>query len=278
MLPSGIPVLSPAMPSLTIGDVTRHIRSRIDEGLSDDGPSLAEIAAHVGVSRFWLSRWFHAQTGLSLREYVAALRIEKGIPPLVEQKSVIMAQQEAGHASAATFSHRFRAHTGMAPRDYREQAAAACQLLDAELDDPHARALLHAEPQPVPCHQPHALQVDVEGASSGAVVFAGLFAQPIPRGRPVVGRALFRTRSFVIDAVPNGIWHLLGCEIRPSRNPLDYFRLDHCLRGMAEEPIVFPLPAPRKVVLQLRPFQPDDPPITVNLPQLLLDALRGRNP
>ncbi|MDO4232743.1 MAG: helix-turn-helix transcriptional regulator [Lautropia sp.] len=263
---------------LTIGDVTRHIRSHIDGGLSDNGPSLGEIAAHFGVNRFWLSRWFPAQTGLSLREYVAALRIEKGIGPLVEQKNIIMAQLEAGHASAATFSHRFRAHTGIAPRDYRAQAAVARELLDAELGDPHPRALLHSEPYPKACCQPHALQVEVEGASPGVVVFAGLFAQPIPRGRPVVGRALFRTRSFVIDAVPDGVWHLLGCEIRPSRNPLDYFRLDHCLRGMADEPVVFPLPAPRKVALRLRPFQPDDPPITVNLPQLLLEALRGRNP
>ena len=258
----------------SIAEVTRHIRQRLDS-TPDEGLLLADIAAHFGVGRFWLSRWFHARTGVPLREYVAALRIERGIAPLIAQKDIIVAQQEAGHCSAATFSHRFRAHTGLGPRDYRAQALAAAEVVEDQLGLPQPRVLSYQESDPVQCLQPHALRVEVAGAHPGTVVFAGLFAQPMPRGRPVVGRALFRTRTFVIDTAPNGIWYLLGCEIRPSRNPLDYFRLDHCLRGMVSDPIVFPLPAPRDVMLQLRPFQPDDPPITVNLPQLLLEAMRG---
>ena len=95
---------------------------------------------------------------------------------------------------------------------------------------------------------------------------------------PVLGRALFNCREFRIDAVPDGTYYLLACEIPKSRNPLRYFRLDHCLRALHPAPVTFPLPAATTIELSLRPFAPSDPPITVNLPKLLYDFLRQRNP
>ena len=73
-------------------------------------------------------------------------------------------------------------------------------------------------------------------------------------------------------------FYLLACEIPKSRNPLRYFRLDHCLRALHPAPVTFPLPAATTIELSLRPFAPSDPPITVNLPKLLYDFLRQRNP
>ena len=95
---------------------------------------------------------------------------------------------------------------------------------------------------------------------------------------PVLGRALFHCREFCIDAIPDGSYYLLACEIPHSRNPLRYFRLDHCLRALHPAPVTFPLPAATTIELSLRPFAPSDPPITVNLPKLLYDFLRQRNP
>lgn len=103
---------------MDVDALTAHIRAQLHQD-----PTPAQIAAHFGVNRFALSRWFRAETGLSLRDYIAALKIEQGIAPLVQGQPVIASQLEAGHASAATFSHRFRAHTGQSPRDYRAQAA-----------------------------------------------------------------------------------------------------------------------------------------------------------
>lgn len=259
----------------TLETLTAHIRERLA-----DNPSPAQIAAHFGMSRFALSRWFRAQKGLALRDYIAALKIEQGIAPLVQGQPVIESQLEAGHSSAATYSHRFRAHTGLAPSEYRERVLELHQTMSGELADLQARVLIHQEYRPHP--QTHALTVHIEGASSRSAVFVGLYPEPIPRGNPVVGLALFRTRQCLIDTVPDGSYHLLACEITPSLNPLHYFRLDHCLRAKHPEPIAFPLPAPQTVHMPLRPLLPSDPPITSNMPKLLFDQLArlraSRNP
>lgn len=261
----------PIMP-ITLDALTAHIRAELH-----NHPTPAQLAAHFGISRFALSRWFRQSTGLSLRDYIAALKIEQGIGPLVAGEPVIRSQLEAGHASAATYSHRFRQHTGQTPRDFRAQADTLGQTMSEQLDDPLARVLMHHGFDPRLHPQQHALTVRVEGGTSPRhVVFAGLFHEPIPRGVPVVGAAMFGQRAFVIDAVPDGEYHLLGCELAPSRNPLHYFRLDHCPRGMFHESIRFPLCTPKSVDLCLRPLQPSDPPITVNLPRLLFDYLRKR--
>ena len=48
--------------------------------------------------------------------------------------------------------------------------------------------------------------------------------------------------------------------------------------GLCEDCYTFPLPAATHINLALRPFAASDPPITVNLPKLLYDFLRQRNP
>ncbi|WP_238947356.1 helix-turn-helix transcriptional regulator [Vandammella animalimorsus] len=256
---------------IDVETLTAHIRAQLHQD-----PTPAQIAAHFGVNRFALSRWFRAETGLSLRDYIAALKIEQGIAALVQGRPVIESQQEAGHASAATFSHRFRAHTGLAPSDYRQLASELHQHLCIELGKPQSRTVIR--PENLLASHPHTLTVHIEAASAHGVVFAGLFPEPIPRGMPVRGAALFGTRQFQMKDVPDGLYYLLACEITPSLNPLDFFRLDHCLRALHPEPISFPLPAPQTLNLPFRPMRPSDPPITVNLPKLLADHLRQRNP
>ena len=226
------------MPSLDT--IAAYIRARLPEP-----PTPGEIAAHFGISRFALSRMFRAETGLSLREYIAALKIEQGIPALVAGESIIDSQLESGHASAATFSHRFRKHTGLAPRDYRREALALGSTIEEEMGNPRSRAISYRRFSNEQYRLPHPLDVHIEGRSARGVVFLGLYAEPF----------------------------LLACELTPSPNPLDYFHLNHCLRAVWPNPLNFPLAEPLKLTLPLRPFAPSDPPITVNLPRLLAEVL-----
>ncbi len=255
-----------------LADICAHIRAT----LPDCTP--ASVAAHFAMSRFHLSRRFHRETGLPLRDYIAALKIEHGIAALVAQKPVIDSQFDAGHESAATYSHTFRAATGIAPARYRDKIAAYSAALSAELARSQPRVVAHHAYSPAQHPQTHPLAVRLCGGETRHAVFAGLFPAPIPRGVPVLGRALFHCREFCIDAIPDGTYYLLACEIPKSRNPLRYFRLDHCLRALHPAPITFPLPAATHIDLALRPFAASDPPITVNLPKLLYDFLRQRNP
>lgn len=254
---------------ITLDAITAYIRSRLS-----DNPTPAEVAAHFGINRFLLSRWFRARTGLSMRDYIAALKIEQGIGPLVAGQPIIQSQLEAGHASASTFAHRFRAHTGQTPRDYRRLAADYGRTLSEALKAPQPRILPYHGFDPALHAQPHALTIRLSGEGLSHLVFAGLFPEPIPRGTPVVGHALFHAREHEITHVPDGCYYLLGCEMRPSLNPMDFFRLDHCQRGIHPAPIRFPLEAPTTLTLHLRPLEPSDPPITVNMPKLLFDHFR----
>lgn len=254
---------------ITLDAITAYIRSRLS-----DNPTPAGVAAHFGINRFLLSRWFRARTGLSMRDYIAALKIEQGIGPLVAGQPIIQSQLEAGHASASTFAHRFRAHTGQTPRDYRRLAADYGRTLSEALKAPQPRILPYHGFDPALHAQPHALTIRLSGEGLSHLVFAGLFPEPIPRGTPVVGHALFHAREHEITHVPDGCYYLLGCEMRPSLNPMDFFRLDHCQRGIHPAPIRFPLEAPTTLTLHLRPLEPSDPPITVNMPKLLFDHFR----
>ncbi|MDO5289018.1 MAG: AraC family transcriptional regulator [Pseudomonadota bacterium] len=266
-------MLAPQSPQhLPLPDIAAYLHAHLH-----DNPSPASVAAHFGLNRFALSRRFRAETGLCLREYIAALKIEQGIAPLLDGQPVIASQLEAGHASAATFSHRFQAHTGMCPRDYQQHAAQLAHTLAAAIAKPQARQWLH-RPFAAEAHrQPHPLHVHISGGEATRLVFVGLYPAPIPRGAPALGAALLGQRHWCINAVPDGRYYLLACEIRASTRLMDYFRLDHCLRARLLEPLQFPLPAARHITLALRPHQASDPPITVNLPKLLFDALR-RNP
>ena len=120
-----------------LADICAHIRAT----LPDCTP--AGVAAHFSINRFQLSRRFHRETGLPLRDYIAALKIEHGIAALVAQKPVIDSQLDAGHESAATYSHTFRAATGIAPARYRDKIAAYSAALSAELARSQLRVFAH---------------------------------------------------------------------------------------------------------------------------------------
>jgi len=110
--------------------------------------------------------------------------------------------------------------------------AAYSAALSAELARPQPRVFAHHTYSPAQHPQAQPLSVRLCGGETRHAVFAGLFPAPIPRGVPVLGRALFHCREFCIDAIPDGTYYLLACEIPKSRNPLHYFRLDYCLRAL----------------------------------------------
>ena len=196
--------------TVPLATICAHIRAT----LPDCTP--ASVAAHFALSRFHLSRRFHRETGLPLRDYIAALKIEHGIAALVAQKLVIDSQLDAGHESAATYSHTFRAATGIAPARYRDKIAAYSATLSAELACPQPRTFSYHGYAPQQHPQPRALTVRLRGGEARHVVFAGLFPAPIPRGVPVLGRALFHCREFRIDAVPDGTYYRLPAKSRKA--------------------------------------------------------------
>jgi AraC family transcriptional regulator, regulatory protein of adaptative response / methylated-DNA-[protein]-cysteine methyltransferase len=83
-------------------------------------PSLAELADAVGLSPYHLQRLFKKATGLSPKQYAAALRAERLKAELKQgAASVTAALYEAGYGSPRALYEQAQVHLGMTPGAYR---------------------------------------------------------------------------------------------------------------------------------------------------------------
>lgn len=83
---------------------------------------LQEIADALFVSRCYLTRIFKEVTGVTVNEYIAILRIQKGKKLLKEDNLTITKISEiAGFESITYFEKVFKQYTGKTPRNYRQQ-------------------------------------------------------------------------------------------------------------------------------------------------------------
>jgi AraC-like DNA-binding protein/ligand-binding sensor protein len=89
--------------------------------------TLAQVVAHVRVSRFYFCKLFKRATGMTLTEYITRLRLEKAktllVDPSLRISEIVFA---AGFGSIPQFNSVFKRYTGMPPTDYR--AALRAQL------------------------------------------------------------------------------------------------------------------------------------------------------
>jgi hypothetical protein len=103
------------------------------------------------------------------------------------------------------------------------------------------------------------------------LIFAGLFADPIPRGQPVRCTVLHRTGPFLLANVPYGTWYLLAHSVAAGleeavRGPLTG---DKTLCVGSHGPIrIRPGTTVRHADVRLRPMDALDPPMM----QALLDV------
>jgi AraC-like DNA-binding protein len=95
-----------------------YIRAR---ALVDD-INLAEVARHCCVSEGHLSRIFHHATGLTFREYLTQVRIERAKSLLIHSgKSVTEIAYESGFQSLSQFHRVFRKIHGASPGEMRSK-------------------------------------------------------------------------------------------------------------------------------------------------------------
>ncbi len=87
--------------------------------MSDDEPSLAELARHAGMSTFHLHRVFKSTTGVTPKEYAAAERARRLRSTLESAPSVTEAIHTAGYGSSARFYEKSNQRLGMTPTDFR---------------------------------------------------------------------------------------------------------------------------------------------------------------
>lgn len=95
------------------------------ENLSNNPPSLEEMAAHAGMSRRSFLRWFYAETGETPVAYLRGIRIREACRLLrFGNQSVDEIAEATGFADRYHFTHAFNAVTGMGPAAFRRASPA----------------------------------------------------------------------------------------------------------------------------------------------------------
>lgn len=87
---------------------------------SETPPSLDELAARAGLSRFHLHRLFKAETGITPRAYLSALRARRAERELGAAGTITEAYFEAGFGSSGRFYADSARRLGMTPSQFRE--------------------------------------------------------------------------------------------------------------------------------------------------------------
>ncbi|NMA43219.1 MAG: AraC family transcriptional regulator [Oligosphaeraceae bacterium] len=94
-----------------IDEVKNYIRRNYQSQVS-----LEELARSLGVSQYYLSRVFNAESGFSLPEFLTMVRMQKAKVLLKEgQKNISEVAYEVGYESSSYFAKVYRKHFGINP-------------------------------------------------------------------------------------------------------------------------------------------------------------------
>jgi AraC family transcriptional regulator len=108
---------SPSLPGYKLRQITDWMAEHLAEEFN-----LAELAARVGLSKFYFNRLFKNAMGISPSHYHINLRMDEAKRRLRETKrSVVEVALDVGYANPSHFAQRFRWETGLSPSDYRQQ-------------------------------------------------------------------------------------------------------------------------------------------------------------
>jgi AraC-like DNA-binding protein len=101
--------------------VLAYLMGRFTEPLQ-----LADIAEVANMAPTAFCRYFKERTNKTLTQFIAELRIGYACKLLVEEdESVSRVSQESGYRTLSNFNRQFKAISGLTPREYRRQYAAA---------------------------------------------------------------------------------------------------------------------------------------------------------
>lgn len=83
--------------------------------------TVMDIARELGLDRRYLSRLFHAEAGVSVKEYLTRVRIEAAKKHLLSGRSVALAAELVGYSDPFNFSKIFKKYVGISPRGFVAQ-------------------------------------------------------------------------------------------------------------------------------------------------------------
>lgn len=102
-----------------------NVTKRALEYIYSTDPSefnIKQIAAHLNVTQEHLSRTFHKETGIQLKEYVGRVRAEKSKKNMAENPGAKLQEiaNSVGINDVSYFCQLFKKYTGLTPAEYRK--------------------------------------------------------------------------------------------------------------------------------------------------------------
>jgi AraC family transcriptional regulator len=230
--------------------------------------TVKEAAAHFGYSESHFCREFKKRTGISPQDYLVATKVQNSVEDLlISKKSILNTQLKAGYLSDGSFTNRIKKSMTLSPKQLSLRSDEIFSHYKTYENDE-----LDEEETPKP---DVTLNLVCDEFFEG-IVFVGLFKKPIPNQPPVIGKAILKFDSrkpVYFHNVPQGRYYCLACVIHKTYNPLKLFVHKDNLRGILET--VIDIPGKYEETLLLRPPIPTDPPITLNLPLMFINALKA---
>ncbi|WP_020670860.1 helix-turn-helix domain-containing protein [Amycolatopsis nigrescens] len=220
------------------------MREKLGEQLTID-----DMARSAMFSKFHFSRVFQQATGVSPGRFLSAMRLAEA-KRLLLTTSITVADisHRVGYNSVGTFSARFSRSVGVAPIAYRQLRGVLPRIPTGEVHRgarcAPVRGQLHAAPGTAP-----------------GTVFVGLFPGRIPEGAPAGYTILDEPGPYLLQNVPQGIWHVVAqCLFRDERDGTTY--TGH------HGPITIQPDVTRIADVRLRPARTFDPPVLLAFPAL----------
>ena len=105
--------------------VSRYVTEALhyaDHNFASPTLSVAEIAAHLGLSAAHLSRLVKQSTGRTLSEYITKIRIDKAKDLFALGRRITDVAEQCGFISLQSFSRTFRRVTGSSPRAWNAES------------------------------------------------------------------------------------------------------------------------------------------------------------
>ncbi|MDO4667797.1 MAG: helix-turn-helix transcriptional regulator [Streptococcus sp.] len=265
---------------MNIKVIAEYIRKKLENEEEMEKVSIADTAEKFGYSKYEFSRKFKKEMGFSAKEFISILKLEKSIQKLVkERKSVIFAQLESGYESSGSFSNIFKKNTGLSPKEYKKNIEKLYNILNKYKKNEELLTKTYHEYEEKENKNRCTIILTYPKNYKSDVTFVGLFRTPVPNHAPIVGKAVIPWKTgnqCTFLNVPDGSYYILACSVEKNSKIFRYFDLKDCLRGKVEEQITFPINYKEKKEFNilLREAIPEDPPILINLPNLIVKLMR----
>jgi AraC-like DNA-binding protein len=174
--------------------------------------TLEDLASVACLSPSHFTRVFHRLIGIPPVEFLLALRFQAARRLLLTTPlSVTDICFEVGYSSIGSFTSRFTHLVGLSPRLLRQRAHAFEPLAREPAERYPTR------PSDMPMNNALLGYISAPAAFRGTI-YVGLFASPIPQGRPVRCTTLSSSGWYRLDGMANGVYHLRAAAFPVAAN------------------------------------------------------------